>query len=312
MPWGKDSKSNRALTGRSTIGRPVTPFFCSMPSLTDFAPYIDRWALTPDGESIATGGARLLPVQWQGQPAMLKIALVDEERRGFDVLARWGGQGAAQVFARDEDHAGQAILMERACGTRSLAQMSVASLEEDDAATDILCTAVAGLHRWSEAQPRSQAMSASLVALPDWFRALEESADTTAPEPYAVLLRHARTALRELLAEPRDVRVLHGDVHHQNLLDFGARGWLFIDPKGLVGERGFDYANLFCNPDARSALDPLRFHARLLRVSLQAQLPRERLLQWIVAWTGLSAVWHLEDGGSPAIALGVMELALQA
>ncbi len=283
-----------------------------MPSLTDFAPYIDRWALTPDGEPIATGGARLLPVQWQGQPAMLKIALADEERRGFDVLAWWGGQGAAQVFARDEDHAGQAILMERACGTRSLAQMSVASLEDDDAATDILCTAVAGLHRWSEAQPRSQAMSASLVALPDWFRALEESADTTAPEPYAVLLQHARAALRELLAEPRDVRVLHGDVHHQNLLDFGARGWLFIDPKGLVGERGFDYANLFCNPDARSALDPLRFHARLLRVSLQAQLPRERLLQWIVAWTGLSAVWHLEDGGSPAIALGVMELALQA
>lgn len=31
---------------------------------------------------------------------------------------------------------------------------------------------------------------------------------------------------------------LHGDLHHGNVLDFGASGWLAIDPKGLKGERG--------------------------------------------------------------------------
>jgi len=52
-----------------------------------------------------------------------------------------------------------------------------------------------------------------------------------------------------LLADQHDVGVLHGDIHHGNILDFGPRGWLTIDPKGLIGERDFDYANLFCNPD---------------------------------------------------------------
>jgi streptomycin 6-kinase len=45
------------------------------------------------------------------------------------------------------------------------------------------------------------------------------------------------------LTAPREEGVLHGDLHHDNVLDFGRRGWLAIDPHGLFGERGFDYAN---------------------------------------------------------------------
>jgi streptomycin 6-kinase len=54
---------------------------------------------------------------------------------------------------------------------------------------------------------------------------------------------------RELLANLSEVVVLHGDIHRCNVLDFGHRGWLASDPKGLVGERYCDLANLFCNPD---------------------------------------------------------------
>jgi streptomycin 6-kinase len=49
-------------------------------------------------------------------------------------------------------------------------------------------------------------------------------------------LSPAATA-RELLAKPSEVVVLHGDIHRGNVLDFGPRGWLASDPKGLVGER---------------------------------------------------------------------------
>jgi streptomycin 6-kinase len=44
-------------------------------------------------------------------------------------------------------------------------------------------------------------------------------------------------------------RALHGDLHHENVLDFGERRWLAIDPHGLHGERFFDFANIFTNPD---------------------------------------------------------------
>jgi streptomycin 6-kinase len=49
-------------------------------------------------------------------------------------------------------------------------------------------------------------------------------------------LSPAATA-RELLAKPSEVVILHGDIHRGNVLDFGPRGWLASDPKGLVGER---------------------------------------------------------------------------
>ena len=114
--------------------------------------------------------------------------------------------------------------------------------------------------------------------------------------------------------EPREIVVLHGDLHHDNMLDFGVRGWLAIDPKRLVGERGFDFANIFTNPDLADptrpvSTEPGRFARRLEVVAEAARLERERLLRWILAWTGLSAAWYLGDGDSAAIDLQVAKLA---
>lgn len=49
------------------------------------------------------------------------------------------------------------------------------------------------------------------------------------------------------------VAALHGNLHHDNALNFRARGWLALDPKQLVGERGVDFANIFTNPDLVAA-----------------------------------------------------------
>lgn len=50
------------------------------------------------------------------------------------------------------------------------------------------------------------------------------------------------------MADPHDVVVLHGDIHHGNVLDGGERGWRAIDPKGLLGERTFDFVNILLAP----------------------------------------------------------------
>ena len=75
-----------------------------------FDEYLKRWVLTRDGEPIVTRVSRLLPVLSGDVPAMLKIALLDEERIGGLLMQWWSGYGAARVMARDES----AILMERA------------------------------------------------------------------------------------------------------------------------------------------------------------------------------------------------------
>jgi streptomycin 6-kinase len=246
-----------------------------------FDEYLQRWRLTPDGDPISTHSSRLLPVRRGDEPAMLKISHVDEERRGPYIMRWWDGVGAARVLEFD----GDAVLLERATGTRSL--NAVAKAGDDDGATRILCGAVAKLH-----EPRRAPLPDHLIPLTIWFQELAPAA-----ERFGGILRLSDVIARELLAEPQDQIPLHGDIHHDNVLDFGERGWLAIDPKGLYGERGFDYANIFTNPvDSDLPTEPGHLQRRLEIITEAAGMERERMLRWIVAWCGLSAAWILLDG----------------
>ena len=260
------------------------------------APWIRRWGLQPDGEPfVTTFGSRLAPVRHRGAPAMLKIAGGPEEREGGVLMAWWDGDGAARVLAQD----GDALLLERASGDRSLAAM--AEDGRDEQATRILCGVADGLHR-----PRSAPLPSSLKPLATWFRALGPAAAT-----HGGALMKASVVADTLLASSEQQAVLHGDLHHDNVLDFGPPGWLAIDPKGLIGERGFDYANLFCNPWP-AASEPGRLQARLNLVAQVADLDPWRLRQWILAYAGLSAAWTLASGlpaDGPWRALRIAELA---
>ncbi|WAS97807.1 aminoglycoside phosphotransferase family protein [Nannocystis punicea] len=262
--------------------------------------YLARWGLVADGAEIVTHAARLLPVKRGDEPAMLKVATEPDERHGHLLLRWWDGEGAARLYEAE----GAALLLERATGTRSLAEL--ARTGGDEEATIVLCDALAALHR-----PRATPIPAGLVDLPTWFSALGPGA-----RRHGGLLREALAAASRLLADLREVRPLHGDLHHDNLLDFGARGWLAIDPKHLLGDPGFDYANIFSNPDMAGgppvAVHERVFHRRLELVTQRSGIARARLLEWILAWSGLSAAWILDDGDEATIDLRIAELAARA
>jgi streptomycin 6-kinase len=85
------------------------------------------------------------------------------------------------------------------------------------------------------------------------------------------------------------------------VLDFGVMSggterWLAIDPKGLIGDRAFDYANILCNPTGELATRPGRFERQLAVITDAAGLDCERMLRWCVAWCGLSAAWYERSG----------------
>jgi streptomycin 6-kinase len=256
-----------------------------------FNSYLTLWGLTPDGDPIVTPSSDLLPVLQGETKAILKLPRVEEERLGGRLMLHWNGEGAAKVL---KEHEG-ALLLERATGSGSLSEM--AERGNDDEAAGIVSAVADRLHR-------TQNPPSTLVPLQTWFRELEPAA----AKHGGILIESAKTA-RELLANPQDQTALHGDLHHGNVLDFGERGWLAIDPKGLYGERGFDFANLFCNPSERLVTDPDRLSRLAATVSEAAHLDRRRLLQWVLAYAGLSAAWTLEDGCHPALALRVAELA---
>lgn len=245
--------------------------------------FLERWRLVPDGPLATTRSSWLAPVQHAGAPAMLKVARIPDEAAGYRLMAWWQGDGAAKVLAAADG----ALLMERATSGRDLAQMAWSG--QDDEACRMLCATAARLHA-ARPEPLPQ-----LHPLEAWFRPLFQLAAEHAA------LAPAADVARELLAAPRAVGPLHGDLHHENVLDFGARGWLAIDPHGLLGERAFDYANIFTNPDLSDPDRPLaalpgRLEARLKIVVGAAGIEPSRLLRWIVAWTGLSAAWFIGDG----------------
>lgn len=257
-----------------------------------FGPYLRRWRLVSDGEPIATRSSDLLPVRYGDTPAMVKVARGEEERRGASLMAWWDGTGAARVLA----HHGDAILLERATGRRSLSSM--AHQGHDDEASRIICGVAAKLHARQISPP------ATLVPLSDWYAELSQAAGTDGG-----IFSQATATAGELLASTQEQCVLHGDLHHGNVLDFGARGWLAIDPKGLIGDRGFDFANIFCNPDFEIATSPGRLVRQIDVVAETARLDPARLLRWVFAYAALSAAWTIGEGGDPTLALTVAHMA---
>jgi streptomycin 6-kinase len=262
------------------------------PVPVDFQHVLQLWQLVPEGEPIITPSSHLLPVRWMGRAAMLKRALDIDEQLGSRVLDWWDGDGAALVYAYD----GDTVLMERAQGERSLMRMALEG--EDDEASRILCGVARKLH-----QPREKPLP-EVIGLREWFRDLAPAAAR-----YGDLFPRCLETAEALLASEHDQRVLHGDIHHDNILDFGERGWRAIDPKRLYGERLFDYANLLCNPDLPTARESARFLRQLDVIVEYARVDRRRLLEWVLAFAGLSAAWFLDDCMAADSDLAVAHLA---
>lgn len=272
---------------------PETPLPAHVVSL------LAAWALHPCGPLQTTRSSWVLPVEGAHGAAMLKVARIPDERAGYRLMTWYGGIGAARVQAARAD----ALLLERARGGGNLADMARGG--RDDEACKILCATAAEMH-----QPRATPYP-DLHPLRDWFQPLFDLA------PHHAALAGAAHAAQVLLADPRDVLPLHGDLHHGNVLDFGDRGWRAIDPHGLVGERLFDFANIFTNPDLDDPTHPVatrpgRLERLLGIVAAEANADPRRLLQWIVAWTGLSAAWFIGDSDTTGAAIDLEVNAIAA
>lgn len=159
-------------------------------------------------------------------------------------------------------------------------------VEGDEAAARIAADVLRALHAPSD-RPFE-----GLQTMADRFAALWAEA-----ERQGGLFAEAAAVAAQRMAEEAPVRPLHGDLHHENILH-GPRGWLAIDPHGVLGDPAYDAANLLYNPLERDDLrtDPAR--ARRLAETLAPAVgrPAQAVLDWGFCHACLSASWHLEDG----------------
>ena len=127
----------------------------------------------------------------------------------------------------------------------------------------------------------------------DWLTALDR--DWPIPDAY---LKKARKLRGQLLQTAKPDVLLHGDLHHDNILQ-NDNDWLVIDPKGVIGEPAYEVAAFIRNPipellnypDATAII-----HNRITRFSELLELPSQRILDWCFVQAVLTWLWALEDG----------------
>ncbi|MFI6763291.1 aminoglycoside phosphotransferase family protein [Micromonospora sp. NPDC050417] len=235
-----------------------------------------------------------------GTTAVLKLGVPESGHLADEAAAleSYAGRGAARLLARDD--ARGALLLEH-CEPGTPASTLVP--DHDEQATAAFIEVARRLHHapppgcpLPELASRGEAFSAHLRTHPD---------DRLLPR---LLVERAGRLFDELCATATDRVVLHGDLHHDNILRAEREPWLAIDPHGVVGDPGAEVGPMLYNPDPSRRDDNLLalVPARLEQVADGLRLPPERVVAWGFALCMLSEVWDVEGGAtSPGRALDV-------
>ncbi|MEZ7127943.1 aminoglycoside phosphotransferase family protein [Nonomuraea sp. AD125B] len=251
--------------------------------------FLDRWELRPDGPPAHGMASLVLPVlRADGTPAVLKLQQPREETAGTAAgLRAWDGDGIVRLLDHDESSATQ--LLERLDAARPLS-----SVADDARALRILAELMArltavpaplGLRRLSDIA------AAMLDQVPEAVRALRDPAEQR-------LVRTCASAVAELTGEPGD-RLLHWDLHYDNVLAGEREPWLAIDPEPLAGDPGFELLPALDNrwDEVEATGDVAR--AVLRRFDLLTEvlgLDRDRAIGWTLGRVLQNALWDVEDG----------------
>jgi len=97
------------------------------------------------------------------------------------------------------------------------------------------------------------------------------------------------------LASQGEPVLLHGDLHHYNILSSQREPWLAIDPKGVIGEREYEIGALMRNPISKK-LTKKTLVNRLDKITELTGFDKQRLLHWSIVQTVLAACWCIDDG----------------
>lgn len=250
-----------------------------------------RWALTvlPPFQGL-TYNYVAPAVRADGSGVVLKVGVPNPELlTEMQALRLYEGRGIAQLLEADPER-GSLLLERLQPGT------PLASLSDDSAATSIAAQVMRQLWRPLPAGhpfPTVAKWAAGLQRLRERFDG------GTGPLP-ALWVARAEGLFAELIDSMDEPVLLHGDLHHHNILAAQRQPWLALDPKGVAGEPAYEVGALLRNPmlGILDAPDVRAIMARRVDQLAEALgLDRKRLVGWGVAQAVLSAWWMLEDHG---------------
>lgn len=254
------------------------------------AHYEAAWGLVVSAPYPLTYNFVAPAVHPDGREAVLKLSPASnaEFPRETAALELVAGDGAIRLIRCEPG----AMLLERARPGTPLRALA----EEDDTAATAAAAGV--MARYARPAPAEH----SFPSVAGWGLGFARHRTRFADRPDPIGSAHVRGAeerFADLLATSGEQVVLHGDLHHDNVLQQGA-GWVAIDPKGVVGEGAYETGALLRNAVPASPGDAvvvLERRSRQLAAALNLDLRRVR--GWAYAQAVLAQVWTVEDLGRP-------------
>ena len=279
-------------------------FLAVLPALVEDAS--QRWGLT-DIRPVPNLSYNFVAFAKRGtEDVILKIGVPNPELNSEMVaLKLFDGDGACQLLACDEERG--FLLLERLNPGTVLAD--IPDDERTNIAIDVMQKIWRPLDSGSSlalrvlpAAEQQAVRLQSFIQLSDWFDELKTVRPKfdggTGPFPKKIFER-VESVLPELFAD-ENVKLIHGDFHHFNIL-LSERGWLAIDPKGVIGPAGYEIGPLMINPWG-SLSDGVSFKAQTKRrmsiLSERLGWERESILNWATAHAVLSTWWDTQPDGT--------------
>jgi streptomycin 6-kinase len=248
----------------------------------------------------------------EGEDVVLKMGVPNREFISeMEALRLFNGEGACRLIDCDEEK--HWMLLERLNPG-----VMLAVLQDDEEATRIAAELMKRIWRPVETGgvPSTQAPAPGLhkfIRLTDWFDGLKRLRHTfqggTGPLDER-LVRRAERSVSNFFVEDQNPVLMHGDFHHYNILS-SERGWLIIDPKGVLGPAGYEVGPLLINPWGELINRTYIRKITKRRIDILHEhlgFERERIREWGLAHAVLSAWWGIEDKSGWEYSMAVAEM----
>ena len=274
-------------TIQTTFGDEGRAFLDALPGLVTEASR--RWGLS-EVRAVSNLSYHFVARAKRGaEEVVLKIGVPHRELTSeMAALRFFKGRGAVRLLEADERRG--MFLMERLRPGEMLS-----TLKDDDRATHIAAEVM--LRLW-----RPAPMDDTFIRLSDWFKGLEGLRPAfnggTGPFPRRVI-EEVEELLPRLFAESATPMLIHGDLHHFNVLS-SERGWIAIDPKGVIGHPEYEVGPLLINPmpDLLNGSRPkVRLERRIAILSERLGLSPQSMRDWGLCHAVLSAWWDMSPDG---------------
>jgi len=239
---------------------------------------VRRWVISNlkplSGDYIFTGLQGNREVVLKASP---DIQALNQEARALKAFA---GFGVVEVLAQE----GGVLLLERVMPGGSLKSYFPV---KDQEAVQIACEVIRKLHH-APLPARDE-----FPHIKNWLLLLDRVWNI--PESY---INKARALRDKLLATSAPEVLLHGDLHHENILSRGS-DFAVIDPKGVIGERAYEVGAFIRNPIPQLLDDPDAdniIKTRIRDFASNLDLDANRIADWCFVQAVLAWAWALEDG----------------